>query len=139
MKRSPLRRRTALLSRPRRENRNDPARLAWKEPHAGWCQCGCDRFSMHLDRHHVTEAQTLRQLGREDLLWNMANSMLLDPHCHANHTSAFRRIPLPAVPEAAIAFAVDLFGSDLAAADYFSRRYQPEVPEGEQHLWRWQP
>lgn len=136
MKRTALLRRTPLRSRPKRVDLTDPARVAWKTSQSGWCQCGCDRFSLHLEKHHVTERQTVVREGRPDLEWDPRNGMYLAPICHARHTSAMRRIPLPSVPDAAVAFAVELFGSDLRAAQYLARFYQAELPEGS---GGWQP
>jgi hypothetical protein len=48
--------------------------------------------------------------------------MLLDPHCHARHTSAMYRIHVENLPDAALAFAVDLLGEDRAAL-YVERYY----------------
>lgn len=120
MKRSPLRRRTGLRSRPKQINRNDPARQAWKTSVAGYCQCGCDRFSLHLHRHHVLLEQIVEREHGD--VYDLANSMLLHPHCHANHHSAARKVPIESVPAAAVLFAVGLLG-EAAAADYFDRRY----------------
>lgn len=86
---------------------------------------------MHLHRHHVIYEQHVRHEGADP--WALSNSMLLHEHCHANHHSAFRRIPLPAVPDAAIDFAQRLLGVDRAAL-YFARYYAPELERG-----RWEP
>lgn len=116
MKRSQLKR-----SRPKHVDRLDPARQAWKSSPAGFCQ-NCSGFSMHLHRHHVvTEAHVRREGGDP---WAGANAMLLCERCHMNHHSAFRRIPLEAVPAAAIDFARRLLGDDRAAL-YFARFYDP--------------
>lgn len=124
MKRTALCRKSPMRSRPRLPHRTEAGREAWKKPHAGYCQCGCSRFSMHLHRHHVvTEAHVRREGGDP---WALANSMLLAPDCHANHHSGFRRVPLPNVPAAAVDFAERLMGVDRAAL-YFSRFYAPEV------------
>lgn len=125
MKRSPLNRYTPLRSRPKKLTRTE-AEFAWKDHGPGWCQCGCDRFSMHRERHHVLERSWLKQNGFGKHQWDIRNSMLLAPACHANHTSAFRRIPLESVPEAALAFAVDLLGEDRAALE-IARRYGAQV------------
>ena len=130
MKRSRLLRRTPLRSR-RRPTRPRPgedylARAAWKEPRSGFCTCGCGRFSMHLERHHVVEAQRIKQEGRWDLLWRLDNSMLLHPTCHARHTAAFRRIRIEYVPAPALQFALELLGEGPAAA-YIERHYNCEV------------
>lgn len=115
MKRSPLKRKP-------RVKRDEPGRDAWKASKAGPCQCGCHRFSMHLERHHVIELQRIRQEGRDDLAWDLRNSMLLHPHCHGRHTSAMHRIAIERIPEEALAFAVDLLGEDRAAL-YIARYY----------------
>lgn len=120
MRRSPLRR-----SRPKPVDRNDPQRQLWKTSHAGFCQCGCGRFAMHLERHHVLDLQVLKREHREDVAWDARNAMLLHPQCHGRHTSAMRRIPLSSVPEAALAFAVDVLGEDRACL-FFSRYYGHE-------------
>jgi hypothetical protein len=49
-------------------------------------------------------------------------------NCHARHSNAFERIPLALVPDAARAFAVELFGEAKAAA-YFARFYAPTVAD----------
>lgn len=129
MKSSPLTRRTpprrtGPLRRRRKPVVVDPAvvaaREAWKVPRAGFCACGCDRFALHLERHHVVYEQHVRAEGGD--VWDLANSILLHPRCHSQHHSAARRIPLAQVPDSALAFAVDLLGED-AAALYFVRRY----------------
>lgn len=114
MKRSALRRRTPSA-------RTDPDRIAWKaEPHAGFCECGCDRFSLHLQRHHVIYEQHCR--AAHGSVWDLANSMLLHPDCHRQHHAAIHRVSVDVLPEKALAFAVDLFG-EAAAALYIARYY----------------
>lgn len=128
MKRSPLsrtsalRRRHSLRARRKPADRTDPARAIWKVPHAGFCQCGCNRFALHLERHHVTTLEAIKAEGRMDVAWDLGNSMLLHELCHSRHTSAFRKIRLEKVPELALAFAVDLLGEDRAAL-YLARHY----------------
>lgn len=129
MKHTPLKRtgslkRSQLRSHPKRVDRTDPARIAWKVPHGGFCQCGCDRFALHLERHHIVALSTIRQEGRLDLEFDLRNSLLLHPHCHSWHTDASRRIPLAAVPSVALDFAVELLGRDRAAL-YMARFYAP--------------
>ena len=125
MKRSPLLARTSLkrssaLRTRHRPPSTDLARKVWKEPRAGWCECGCGEYALHLERHHVFELQMCK---RERLpLWDLANSMLLSPHCHARHTSALRRLPIHRVPKAAIRWGVDQLGSDRAWA-YLVKKY----------------
>lgn len=125
LRRTPLRTRSQLRSRPKRVDRTDPARIEWKIVHAGPCDCGCHRFSMHLDHHHVVSQQEIKREGREDMLWDPRNGMYLHPLCHERHTRAMRRIPLERVSGAALAFAVDLLGVERAAL-YVARHYGRE-------------
>lgn len=136
MKRSQLARKSPLRARaPMRRRRAKPpvetveqrnARLIWKTPRAGFCQCGCDRFSLHLERHHVLTVSRLKQEGRTDVLWQLENSMLLHPHCHERHTGHARKIRIEHVPAVALQFAVDVLGEGAAAA-YFSAHYDCAV------------
>jgi hypothetical protein len=75
-----------------------------------------------LERHHVITEQTVRREHGDP--WNLCNSMELGRYCacHRRHTSAAGRLPLTAVPDAALAFAVDLLG-EARAADYLARYY----------------
>lgn len=93
--------------------------MAWKDPKAGFCGCGCQRFSLHLERHHVCYEQHVRAENGD--VWCLANSLLLHPACHAAHHSGQRRIRIEYIPAAALAFAVDLFGEARAAV--YVRRY----------------
>lgn len=68
---SSLTRRAGLRRRPKRvveSPEQHDARLVWKTPRAGFCECGCERFTLHLEHHHVTTQERLKQLHREDLL-----------------------------------------------------------------------
>lgn len=120
MRRSPLLRKTRLRARakPRKAN---PARDAWKTQEFGRCAV-CGHLG-YLVRHHVIYAQHVRRAD-PSLEWDQRNAMLLgqDCTCHASHHAAVKRIPLELVPEAAVAFAVDLLGEEFAAA-YLQRRY----------------
>lgn len=136
-RRHPLKRRAALKSSPRRQPAT-PEQIAWGTDNGGYCPV-CLEFAFHLEAHHVFPKSRLRQMGRDDLLWDQRNRLLVCSRCHERHTSMFKPIPLPCVPEAAVEFVVDLLGGDLEAADFFRRAYLPEVPDSEQHLWRWQP
>lgn len=122
---SPLQRRSPLRQRPKKVSRTE-SEFLWKQTVSGFCQCGCSRFSLRLERHHVLDAQFLKRERHTAHLWDQRNSMLLHPLCHARHTNAFRRIPIEAVPEAALAFAVDLLGEDRAAVE-IARRYGAQV------------
>lgn len=100
------------------------ARLAWKEPKAGKCRCGCSPplIALHLENHHIVEQQMIKRLGRYDLLWDPRNALPLHPKHHAWHTSAFRRIPLASIPDAAVTFAIELLGEGSATV-YLDRHY----------------
>lgn len=127
LKRTDSLKRTVLRSRPKRRVETPverEARLAWKTPHQGFCSCGCERFSMHLERHHVCYEQHVRREGGD--VWNIANSMLLHPTCHASHHSAMRRIKIEYVSRAALEFALELLG-EARSADYFARFYDCTV------------
>lgn len=126
MKRTALMRHSPLRARPKKVTRTE-AEFAWKDHRsAGPCQCGCFRFSMHLERYHILERSWLVKNGFGRHQWDQRNSMLLHPLCHARHTNAFRRIPVEAIPEAALAFALDLLGEDRAAME-IARRYGTQV------------
>lgn len=125
MRRSPLKRYTALRSRPKKPTRTE-AEYAWKDHGPGYCQCGCDRYALRRERHHIIERSWLVKNGYGRYEFDQRNSMLLHPLCHARHTSAFRRIPIEAVPEAALAFCVELLGEDRAALE-LTRRYGTQV------------
>lgn len=116
MRRSPLKRHT-------QSKRAEAGRVEWKEPHAGFCQCGCNRFSMHLHRHHVVYEQIVRREGGDP--WALANSMLLHENCHAAQHSGFRRIHVENLPLAAVDFARRLLGEDRAAL-FIDRYYRPQ-------------
>ena len=120
VRRTPLRRLTPLRAKPKRINRNEPGRDAWKELKRGRCQCGCDRFSMHLHHHHVYPERLVRDAGGDP--WSARNGMYLSEHCHMNHHAAFRKIPLASVPQDAIDFTVGLIGEDRALL-FFARAY----------------
>jgi 5-methylcytosine-specific restriction endonuclease McrA len=126
---SPARKPSALTRSPLRTRRKprpvEPGREAWKAPHAGYCEC-CGINVPHLERHHVVTERHVRQAGGDP--WDLRNSILLAPRCHANHHSRMRPIPLPLVPDAAIAFACELYGSDEAGMGYLLKRYAPELP-----------
>ena len=63
----------------------------------------------HLQAHHALSRQRLRRLGLEHLFWDPRNAVAVceDP-CHRRHTSALDRIPLAALPQAALDFADEL-------------------------------
>jgi len=128
-RKTPLRARVGLRRRPKRHAETSAereARFAWHAVHQGWCSCGCNRFSMHLQWHHVLTKERLKRENRHDLLWDPANAMPLHPDCHERHTNHSRKIPIEFVPVEAMAFAVDVLGEGGAAA-YFASHYNCEV------------
>ena len=78
-----------------------------------------------LERHHVVLESLVRRHGGRP--WDFANSMLVTPQCHRHHHDKFRRIPFDAVPQAAIEFATELLGPEVAAL-YFARHYGIDDP-----------
>src|SRR6185312_16954391 len=128
MKRTPLKRSGPLRRRRKTAHPAEDlaAKAAWKDPHAGYCACGCSRFTMHLERHHVVSQERIKQEGRWDLLWDGRNGMYLHPLCHARHTNAFRRIRIERVPMLALLFARELLG-EAGAAAYLECQYNCEV------------
>lgn len=125
LRRTPLARVTPLRSKPKKRLSKTEAEYLWKQPVAGPCQCGCDRFSLRLQRHHVVYEQHVR--ADHGNVWALENSMLLHEHCHAKHHNAVRRIPLESVPDAALQFAIDLMMGEDRAILYFARYYGSEV------------
>lgn len=130
---TPLRRSRLSRSRPARRVETPAereARLAWSEPKAGWCKCGgCGdpgRYELYLENHHVVTRSKLKQIGREDVLFDQRNSMRLAKHCHELHTGHARKIRIEVVPVAAVAFAVEVLGEGGAWA-YFQAHYDCTV------------
>lgn len=126
MKRTELRRKSALRSRPKHIDRTDPARQAWKTPMWGACSV-CGKVGW-LVNHHVVQAQHIPE-ERPELLYDRRNAMRVGVDatclCHARHTNAFRRIPLALISAPAWEFASELMGEGTAR-QYFERRYAAE-------------
>lgn len=121
MKRSGIKRTKPLRARTRRSPAT-PARLAWGEPTSGNCQCGCDRWALWLEAHHVLTRNRLRQEGRLDVEWDTRNRMYLHKDCHTRHTDAVRRVPISSIPQQAIDFCREILG-DGPAGIYLARTY----------------
>ena len=120
MRRTALARRTPLRSRPKLRER-EPGKDAWKFPVWGRCEC-CDEFSAdRLHRHHILLERLVRRAGGDP--WALVNSMLLCQRCHLNHHAASHRIPMEKVSDAAVEFAADLIGQDIAYL-YFTTHYE---------------
>ena len=129
MKRSPLIRRTRL-KRQRTTQKPRPSDVEcaiFTEPSGGYCDCGCGRFAIWRDNHHVIPQQLIKREGRQDLLWDIRNRMRLHRFCHERHTNCSHKLSISVVPDAALVFAVEFFGDDQRAADWFCRHYGPEL------------
>ena len=71
-----------------------------------------------IDAHHVISQETLRKMGREDLLWVVENGMPVARRVHQNHENASKRIPRVVVPAVAVAFAEQLGLGWMIERDY---------------------
>jgi hypothetical protein len=113
---SSLLRRSALRSRPK-PRLNEPGLLEFKQVLYGYClACGVEGL---VRRHHVFHEQHVRR--EHGNAWDTRNGMWVGVE---GITCGSRKIPLAQVPDAAVAFVVDLIGEHRAAA-YFRRRYAP--------------
>jgi hypothetical protein len=99
------------------------SRRAWYDyVRTGECE-SCGRRGWR-QAHHVVDRQRLDS----EVIYDVANRMLLGSCCHGGHHSYGvndRRIPLAKVPKAARRFAVGVLGGKEQAADYFRRHYAP--------------
>lgn len=94
----------------------------YREWHAAiFGQCACCGERGRLERHHVVKEQHVRAQHGDP--WDLRNSLELGVWCacHRQHTVAAQKLPLTIVHDAAINFAVDLYGP--AASAYLSRYY----------------
>lgn len=135
-----LARRAPLRARPR-ARALEPGEAEWKAERYGFCAvCG---LWGRLVLHHVLRERLVRRAGGDP--WDQRNAVQIGAplawggscHCHDGHHHPGvndTRIPLPLIPDEAIAFTVDLLG-EHGAADYFARAYALEVDAG----LRWQP
>lgn len=103
--------------------RTTPPRAPARWTHALGTRCEACGATGLFALHHVTYAQHVRREHGD--VWCPANSMTLCRSCHAAHHYGAQRIPADLIPDAALAFAVDLFGSDELAAAYVARYYAP--------------
>jgi hypothetical protein len=117
MKRTPL----ARASVTRREHLAEPGRESFTAPRFGRCSI-CNKPGL-LRRHHVVLEQHCRAEGADP--WDVRNSLWIGDgrtcHCHRKHHDAVARIPVSKIPDEAIGFAVELYGSGAGA--YLSRYY----------------
>lgn len=92
-------------------------------------RCTAPRCSWRgrLVRHHVVYEQHVRAAGGDP--WDQANAMLLGTGCtcHADHHSGKARLPVWAIPQTAMDFAIELLGTDRAAL-YIARYYRTDDP-----------
>lgn len=137
MKRTPLKRKKALSTRkPKQVRRNKPVEKfqieADRIAHTffrgaaakqGRCQHpDCPKPSAPWDPHHVVYEQHVIKAGfpKDDT----RNALRLCRDCHFNHhhTGGPARIPLAAIPDAAIEYAREVLGD--YAIDYLAAKYR---------------
>lgn len=130
MKRTPLSRkqplrRVRLRARPKKPV-DEPGRAEYKRVRHGICRV-CGRSGL-VRRHHVVYEQHVRREGGDP--WDTRNALWVGLDvtcdCHERQHNASMRIPLEVLPEAALAFGVDLFG-EARAAEYIARYYRADV------------
>lgn len=122
---------------------SDPRAVEFKQIAPGRCAC-CGKQGW-VRRHHVITEQRIRKEGGDefDLRWGMwiglgsEAGVLHTCDCHAQHHAALKhgqpwRIPVSAIPDAAIDAAIELLGRDRAALEV-SRYYAPAVTGGDNH------
>ena len=88
-----------------------------------------------VQRHHVVYEQELRRLWRHAerrglpihslaaLTSDARNIVPVCMRCHARHHSAFKPLPLRALPDSVFEFAADVLGAE-PAYEYLRRRYE---------------
>lgn len=103
MKRTPLRR-----GRPRRRTAGErAASAAWGT--RGRCEIPYDHeCDGRVENHHVIDQEKLRDVGREDLLWDPRNRLRVDNRTHRRHTNAVERIRRDALRPEHLEFAAEL-------------------------------
>jgi hypothetical protein len=126
VKRTPIGPRKTSLARARllrRRRRNTPGTADQKQRFkrntlaaAGW-ECSVVDDGDHegeLEAHHVTPKEAIKRWARTnhverevlaDTLWDPANGLAVCGRHHRRHTLARRRIPIAALPAAALIFA----------------------------------
>lgn len=99
---------TTLTSRPRRRTAAERAASeVWGE--RGPCEISFPHLCEgRVENHHVVDQQKLREIGREDLLWDPRNRLRVDYRTHRRHTAAVERIPLAALTKAHLEFAAEI-------------------------------
>jgi hypothetical protein len=86
-------------------------------------RCGhpsCPGHVEALELHHCVYAQHVRAAGGD--LFDPRNALTIGRDCHGSHHQRVYVIPLTALPDAALEFAVELLGRP-AAYEYLRRRY----------------
>lgn len=77
-----------------------------------------------FDAHHVVEKQYLKK--NKLPLWDERNALRLCTRCHHQHTVRSKKVPLGALTQENIDYAVLLLGD--YASDYLTRRYDGQDP-----------
>lgn len=93
--------------------RREPGYAAWHAPIEGPCDV-CGNVGK-LTRHHIVKEVEVRQV--DGAPWDLRNSLKLGHHlfggkcrCHRRHHDRFALIPMSAIPDEAIVFAVETLG-----------------------------
>jgi hypothetical protein len=123
LKRAPMRRR-----KPRkRDGDYSPAAWAqWKQTMGkACCHPECERATLRLQQHHVVYVQ---HLPKDTETYDVRNGVTVCVRCHnSHHRRGSKVIPLVVLPDAAIAFAREIFGPGKASA-YLRKRYAGDDP-----------
>lgn len=117
---SPLKRTTMRQKRRRRQPVQIELKRAFRAAALAQRVCAVTGSNGAWDAHHVIEAQELRRRGGDDL-WNTRNALRLARRVHERHTTATELVPLKALTDENLEFAVDLMG--LSAYVYLTRHY----------------
>jgi hypothetical protein len=104
--------------------RTRPNPEAWAYWRAAVTAGGCIMPPPHdgpIDPHHVVSQQELKKRGLEKWLTCPDNGIGLCRRHHANHETAFARVPRHLLPPSAVAFAERL------GLGYYIERFYPEM------------
>ena len=105
---------------------DEPAPLMWKWlvlRRDGGCVMAPDGCDGDLQAHHIITQQKLRQVGRDDLRWDVRNGLTLCERHHRRHTRALARVPFELLRPEALEFA------DEVGLAWTLDRYYPKTRE----------
>jgi 5-methylcytosine-specific restriction endonuclease McrA len=111
-----------LFKRKRRKRKESPPgtqakHVAWLEAREGKCRVCGSRWK--LQGHHTLYRQHLRAEGADE--WDLRGQLTVCGRCHRDHHAAVKRIPVSALRDDNIVFALDLLGE--RAIGYIGRYY----------------